>query len=272
MNWKKNFNRPAAKPLELDTLFSCYHLLSSMPSYKIYPYLVFLLAFSLGCATMRPGDSWKMKAADQTAGFTLLWELPEQEIQKMLPPNQKPRIRQGKGVVMLFLASTAQYTLGDQPKGPLAVAHLLIPLEKNLGTPSTVVSKKQALYGALTQLDFPVQDGEVGLTLAPTQDSVQVVGSIQFPTGKLSFSGMASSQKGNLVDLPVTTLVGRHLDRNFLTGPESYRPLGMSKIKVSSEGENWMTTFGLTAPPDRIWVNVDFHVDFAYHQKVPIPN
>jgi hypothetical protein len=169
---------------------------------------------------------------------------------------------------MLFLASTEQYTLGDQPKGPLAVAHLLIPLEKHLGTPSTVVSKKQALYDGLAQLDFPVQDGEVALTLAPAQDSVQVDGSIQFPTGKLSFTGRAGSQKGNLVDLPLTTLVGRHLDRNFLTGPESYRLLAMSKIKVNSEGENWMTTFGLTAPPDRIWVNVDFQVDFFYFKKL----
>jgi hypothetical protein len=110
-----------------------------MPSFKIYPFLIFLLAGSWGCATIRPGESWKMKAADQTVGLTLLWELPEQEVQKMLPVGQKPRIRQDKGVVMLFLASTEQYTLGDQPKGPLAVAHLLIPLEKHLGTPSTVV-------------------------------------------------------------------------------------------------------------------------------------
>ena len=78
---------------------------------------------------------------------------------------------------MLFLASTSQYTLGDKPNGPLAVAHLLIPLEKHLGTPSTVVSKKQALYDALVQLDFPVQDGEVALTLISAQDSVQVDGS-----------------------------------------------------------------------------------------------
>ncbi len=173
---------------------------------------------------------------------------------------------------MLFLASTAQYTLGDKPNGPLAVAHLLIPLDKHLGTLRTVVSKKQTLYGALTQLDFPVEDGEVALILIPDQDSVQVDGAIQFPSGMLSFSGKAVSQKGNLVDLPLTTLVGKHLDRNYLSGPESYRPLAMSKIKVKSEGENWMSAFGLTNPPDRIWVNVDFLVDFAYQQKVPIPN
>ena len=220
---------------------------------------------------MRTGESWKMKAEDQTTGLTLLWELPEQQVLQMLPAGQKPRIRQGKGVVMLFLASTAQYTLGDKPNGPLAVAHLLIPLDKHLGTPRTVVSKKQTLYGALAQLDFPVQDGEVALILIPDQDSVQVDGAIQFPSGRLSFSGKASSQRGNLVDLPLTTLVGKHLDRNYLSGPESYRPLAMSKIKVNSEGDNWMSTFGLTSPPDRIWVNVDFLVDFAYQQKVPIP-
>ncbi|MFM2250433.1 MAG: hypothetical protein RLZZ358_1360 [Bacteroidota bacterium] len=230
------------------------------------------LFLGFGCNSLKVGESWKMLPENQTKGLTLLWELSEADLKKMLPEDQQPRIRKGKGVVMLFLASTAQYTLGDKPNGPLAVAHLLIPLEKHLGIPRTVVSKRQALYSALAQLDFPVQNGEVALTLAPAQDSVQVDGSIQFPTGSLSFSGMAGSHKGNLVDLPLTTLVGKHLDRNFLSGPESYRPLAMSKIKVRSEGENWMTTFGLTAPPDRIWVNVDFHVDFAYHQKVPISN
>lgn len=231
-----------------------------------------LLFLGFGCNSLKVGESWKMLPENQTTGFTLLWELSEADLKKMLPQDQQPRIRNGKGVVMLFLASTTQYTLGGKSNGPLALAHLLIPLEKHLGTPRTVVSRKQALYDGLAQLDFPVQDGEVALTLIPFEDSVQVEGSIQFPRGKLSFSGKAGSQKGNLVDLPHTTLVGKHMDRNYLSGPESYRPLAMSKIKVNSEGENWMSTFGLTSPPDRIWVNVDFLVDFAYQQKVPIPN
>jgi hypothetical protein len=230
------------------------------------------LFFGFGCTSLKVGESWRMLPENQTTGLTLLWELSEADLKNMLPQDQQPRIRNGKGVVMLFLASTTQYSLGEKINGPLAVAHLLIPLEKHLGTPSTVVSKKQALYGALAQLDFPVQDGEVALTLLPDQDSVQVNGSIQFPKGKLSFSGKAGSQKGNLVDLPLTTLVGKHLDRNYLSGPESYRPLAMSKIKVNSEGENWMSIYGLTSPPDRIWVNVDFQVDFAYQQKVQLPN
>ena len=230
------------------------------------------LFFGFGCNSLKVGESWEMLPENQTIGLTLLWELPEQQVQQILPTGQKPRIRQGKGVVMLFLASTAQYNLGNKPNGPLAVAHLLIPLENHLGTVRTVVSRNQALYGALAQLDFPTQNGEVALTLLPDQDSVQVNGSIQFPGGKLFFSGKAGSQKGKLVDLPLTTLVGKHLDRNYLSGPESYRPLYMSKIRVNSEGENWMSTFGLTSPPDRIWVNVDFLVDFAYQQKVPIPN
>lgn len=230
------------------------------------------LFFGFGCNSLRVGQSWKMLPENQTIGLTLLWELREADLKKMLPEDQQPRIQNGKGVVMLFLASTTQYSLGDKTNGPLAIAHLLIPLEKHLGTPRTVFSRKQALYGALAQLDFPVQDGEVALTLIPVEDSVQVEGSIQFPSGQLSFSGKADSQKGNLVDLPNTILVGKHLDRNFLSGPESYRPLSMSKIKINSEGENWLSTIGLTSPPDRIWVNVDFLVDFTYQQKVPIFN
>ena len=259
MNLKKNI--AMIKSNWSQTLFFNF-LLGAIP----------FLFLGFGCNSLKVGESWKMLPENQTTGLTLLWELSEADLQKMLPQDQQPRIRNGKGVVMLFLASTTKYTLGDKPNGPLAIAHLLIPLEKHLGTPSTVISKKQALYDAFAQLDFPVQDGEVALILTPAQDSVQVNGSIQFLRGKLSFSGKAGSQKGNLVDLPHTTLVGKHLDRKYLSGPESYRPLLMSKIKVNSEGENWMSTFGLTSPPDRIWVNVDFLVDFAYQQKVPIPN
>jgi hypothetical protein len=259
MNLKKNI--AMIKSIWSQTLFSIF-LFWSIP----------FLFLGVGCNTLKVGGSWKMLPENQTTGLTLLWELSEADLKKMLPQDQQPRIRNGKGVVMLFLASTTKYTLGDKPNGPLAIAHLLIPLEKHLGTPRTVVSRKQALYGALAQLDFPVQDGEVALTLIPVEDSVQVNGSIQFPSGKLSFSGKTGSQKGNLVDLPHTTLVGKHLDRKYLSGPESYRPLAMSKIEVNSEGENWMSTFGLTSPPDRIWVNVDFLVDFAFQQKVPIPN
>ncbi|MCM0059455.1 MAG: hypothetical protein NBV57_01235 [Algoriphagus sp.] len=231
-------------------------------------YAFFPLFFGFGCTSLKVGDSWKMLPDDQTIGLTLLWELPEAQLKVMLPAGQQPRIRQGKGVLMLFLASTTKYTLGDKSNGSLAIAHLLIPLEKHLGTPHTIVSRKQALYDGLAQLDFPVQDGEVTLTLLPEQDSIRIDGGIQFSRGKLSFSGKAGSQRGNLVDLPLTTLVGKHLDRNYLSGPESYRPLPMSKIKVNSEGENWMSTFGLTQSPDRIWVNVDFLVDFAYQRKI----
>lgn len=235
---------------------------------RLIPLRIFILPLFLGwgCTALKKGDSWKMLPKNQTIGLTLLWELPEEKLKAMLPADQQPRIRNGKGLVMLFLASTSAHTLGDTPEGPLTIAHLLIPLNTHLGTPYTLVSKKQRLYHALAKLNFPVQDGEVSLRLLPAQDSVQVDGNIQFPSGKLSFSGKADAQKGDLVDLPQTTLVGRHLDRNFLRGPESYRPLAMSKIKVDSEGENWISTFGLTNPPNRIWVNVDFYVDFAYQQ------
>jgi hypothetical protein len=60
---------------------------------------------------MRPGDSWKMLPEDETFGLTLLWELPEAKLKAILPADQQPRIRDGKGVVMLFLASTTAPTM-----------------------------------------------------------------------------------------------------------------------------------------------------------------
>ena len=68
--------------------------------------LFFLLFFGFGCTSLKVGESWKMLPEDETFGLTLLWELPEAKLKAMLPADQQPRIRNGKGVVMLFLAVT----------------------------------------------------------------------------------------------------------------------------------------------------------------------
>jgi hypothetical protein len=119
-----------------------------------------LLAISIyfisGCAAIKEGESWIMLPEDQTIGLTLLWELPEAQLKAMLPADQQPRIRDGKGVLMLFLASTGAYSLGAKSKGPLGVAHLIVPLDGSITLPSTLVSKKQALFSVLKQLDFAV--------------------------------------------------------------------------------------------------------------------
>jgi hypothetical protein len=75
-------------------------------------YTLFSLLFcGFGCTSLKVGESWKMLPEDQTIGLTLLWELPEAKLKAMLPTGQKPRIRQGKGVVMLFLASTTRWVI-----------------------------------------------------------------------------------------------------------------------------------------------------------------
>jgi hypothetical protein len=60
----------------------------------------------------------------------LLWNLPEEKLKEMLPPNQMPRIQNGKGVLMLFLCSTDRYSIGKKNYGPLGVAHLIIPFKE----------------------------------------------------------------------------------------------------------------------------------------------
>jgi hypothetical protein len=96
-----------------------------------------------------------------------------------------------------------------------------------------------------------------------------VVGSIDFENGRLSFAGSAENKKGELVSLPETILIGKKSSKNVLRGPEFYSPIAFQAISVELEGENWMTQLKLDSPPTRIWVNVDFGIDFKLYKREP---
>lgn len=222
----------------------------------------------MSCASIKEGESWKMLPEDSTIGLTLLWELPEEKLKEFLPNCQLPRIRNGKGVLMLFLASTENYSIGKRKLGSLGIAHLIIPLQNSISIPETIGLKKHRIIKGMKQIGFPVKFGEVNLSLKETDESVEIEGEIQFDNGSLSFTGTAQNSKGDLVDLAQTTLVSGPLDNQVLSGPEFYRPINFKTIQVVPSGENWMEQFGLSMPPDRIWVNVDFGVDFKYLKKL----
>ena len=42
-------------------------------------------------------------------------------------------------------------------------------------------------------------------------------------------------------------------------------------IKENTGGENWIEKYNLNSAPDRIWVNVDFGVDFKYTASRVLP-
>jgi hypothetical protein len=225
----------------------------------------------MSCASIKEGESWKMLPEDNTIGLTLLWELPEEKLKELLPPGQLPRIRNGKGVLMLFLASTENYSIGKRKLGPLGIAHIIIPLQNSISIPETIGLKKHRIIKGMKQIGFPVRFGEVNLSLKGKDESVEIEGEIKFENGSLSFTGTAQNSKGDLVDLSQTTLVSKQLDERVLSGPEFYRPINFKTIQVVQSGENWMEQFGLSMPPDRIWVNVDFGVEFKYLKKLPTP-
>jgi hypothetical protein len=229
----------------------------------------FVLLFTWSCAAIKPGESWKMLPEDNTIGFTLLWELPEEKILQMLPPNQLPRIQNGKGVLMLFLASTDKYYIGKTSYKSLGIAHLIIPLKNSIALPETVGQKKSKIIAGLNQIGFPVHFGDVDLSIQENSDGVEMKGRIEFEKGSLTFSGASFNEKGKEVNLPLTTLVGQQYDRNYLSGPEFYRPIVFESIQIESTGENWINKFDLPNVPNRIWLNVDFGVDFKYLPKMP---
>lgn len=223
-----------------------------------------LLFLQMSCATIKNGESWKMRPEDKTIGLTLLWNLPEAKIREIVPPNQVPRIQNGTGLLMLFLCSTDTYFIGKKQYGSLGVAHLIVPLENEISIPETIGLKNQAIISGLKNKSFGVQFGDVRLQLEEKGDWVDVEGDIILEKGEMHFSGRAENKKGNQVSLAKTTLVGKDLQINVLSGPEFYYPINFKSISVNQKGENWIQKYGLTSVPNRIWVNVDFGVDFKY--------
>ena len=223
-----------------------------------------LLLLQMSCATIKNGESWKMRPEDKTIGLTLLWNLPEAKIREIVPPNQVPRIQNGTGVLMLFLCSTDTYFIGKKQYGQLGVAHLIVPLENEISIPETIGLKNQAIISGLKNKGFGVQFGDVRLRLEEKGDWVDVEGDIILDKGEMHFSGRAENKKGNQVSLANTTLVGKDLQIDVLSGPEFYYPISFKSISVNQKGENWIQKYGLTSVPNRIWVNVDFGVDFNY--------
>lgn len=111
--------------------------------------LICLLLLQMSCATIKNGESWKMRSEDKTIGLTLLWNLPEAKIREIVPPNQVPRIQNGTGVLMLFLCSADSYFIGKKQYGHLGVAHLIVPLENEISIPETIGLKNQAIISGL---------------------------------------------------------------------------------------------------------------------------
>jgi len=163
--------------------------------------LFILLIFGVSCASIKEGENWKMLPEDNTIGLTLLWELPEEKLKELLAPGQLPRIRNGKGVLMLFLASTENYSIGERELGPLGIAHIIIPLQNSISIPETIGLKKHRIINGMKQIGFPVRFGEVKLSLKEKDEWVEIEGKIQFENGSLDFAGSAQHVKGNRVDL-----------------------------------------------------------------------
>ncbi len=231
--------------------------------------LISLLFLQMSCSTIKNGESWKMRPEDKTIGLTLLWNLPEAKIREIVPPNQIPRIQNGTGVVMLFLCSTDTYYIGKKQYGQLGIAHLIVPLENEISIPETIGLKNQAIIRGLRKKGFGVQFGDVRLRLEDKGDWVDVEGDIILEKGEMHFSGRAENKKGKQVSLANTTLVGKDLQIDVLSGPEFYHPISFKSITVNQKGENWIQKYDLTSVPNRIWVNVDFGVDFKYFNLRP---
>ena len=144
-------------------------------------------------------------------------------------------------------------------------------LKNAISLPETIGLQNQAIISGLKKKGFPVRFGDIKLQLEEVGDSIRVQGGIIIGKGEMHFSGKAANIKGNQVSLENTTLVGFDSQKDILSGPEFYKPIAFKSITIKQSGENWIEKYNLNSAPDRIWVNVDFGVDFKYMASRVLP-
>jgi|GEM_PF-1178518 len=211
---------------------------------------------------------FQIKKENPAYGLSLLWFLPEEQIQKIVGKQFKPIIKDGKGVLMLFIASSEKYFLDNVEFQNLKIAHILIPVERSLNSVEAFGSEKQKLNLVLNQYDFKPKMAQIELILKPKNDSISLVAKLSTKKGNLELSSVFLNQPGDLKSIKSSS-ISSPIDSNcYFMGSESYRPITIESIKIIHKGKNWISEFNLPLIPDRIWLNQDFCWDFIFVRNI----
>jgi hypothetical protein len=70
-----------------------------------------------------------IKKDNPATGLTLAWLLPESKVQQIVGPKFKPILKNGRGLLMLFIVTTKKYYLNQNAYENLNLAHIIVPVE-----------------------------------------------------------------------------------------------------------------------------------------------
>lgn len=212
---------------------------------------------------------FEIRKDNPAIGLTLGWALPEAELQRIVGDKFKPVVKDGKGFLMLFIASAKKYYVDDIAYDNLKMAHLIIPVFGNhsINAPLSIVNNHNKIHEILKRYNFKIEAGEVDMISTYKGDSISVNVNIKTTYGKIELNSTFLNQPGALKSIDSTIVSATANPNSFFTGPESYKPINIGLIKINSTGQNWISQFNLPAKPDRVWMNDAFVWDFVFMRK-----
>lgn len=231
--------------------------------------LLLFTVYSTGCSVLEAQTRFEIREAHSARSLTLGWEVPLDVLQEIVGPESRPAGKDGKGFLMLFVVSAEHYFLDDSAYNALQMAHIIIPVEgKNtINAPTSLVSKNQAIHAELKAFGFELERGSVEMKVRDQADSLTIDVQLLSRTGNIELSTTFLNNPGPVKHLDSTTVTATHNPNSFFCGPESYVPIQIPTVQIAHTGKNWLTEFGLTRPPDRVWMNDRFVWDFVFTRK-----
>lgn len=236
---------------------------------KIFPIVLVLLVISLGFNQDEKTVRFEIRKDSPASGLTLGWALPESELQTIVGDKFKPAVKDGKGFLMLFIASAEKYYIDEVEFDDLKMAHLIIPVVGNytINAPLSIVNENKKVHSVLKHYDFEIETGSVDLLVSYKSDSISLKADIITSKGKIELNSTFLNRSGELKSIDSTIVSATAKPSSFFMGSESYKPINIENMEIKSTGQNWISQFNLSAKPDRVWMNDAFVWDFMFIRK-----
>ena len=236
---------------------------------KIPTIAIAFLFICLGFIKDDKKTRFEIRKDNPAIGLTLVWSLPEAQLQNIIGDKFKPLVKDGKGILMLFITTAKKYYLDSSAYDNLKMAHILVLTEEKnaLNAPLSIGVEKQNLNEVLKRNNFKLEIGKVDMSLNYKNDSISLKAHIITLKGKIELDAIFPNIPGELKTMESTVVSATGNPNNIFTGPESYIPINIESIKINSTGQNWITQLKLPAKPDRVGMNDAFVWDFVFMKK-----
>lgn len=219
---------------------------------------------------MRKDDAkhtFVIKKDNPATGLTLAWLLPSSKVQTIIGPKFKPLLKDGKGLLMLFIVTTKKYHLDNNSYDNLNLAHIIVPVEGTnaINSPHFMSVENQKINELLKNHGFNSETGKIKLVTQTKSDSIQLDAHIISNKGSIEVQGTFLNKISEVKYIGSTTVSAPGNPDRFFRGSESYKRIDIPKLSIKIKGDTWISQLNLNSKPDIMWLNTNFVWDFLFN-------